>query len=148
MHQEIDKIRDKNPERIFYKKAQKIPRHQQNLIDKLHTDTGFDVICSCCLQYKCLEYCKPTTVLTHQEKRKFLVSKCALLENRSKTQHVCNICHKDIKKDRIPKRSSKSKFRFANFPDYLIKKLKKTCQLTQRKNLFCVLICVFVSLIL
>ena len=56
---------------------------------------------------------------------------CALLKNRSSGQFVCNICLNDIQKDKVPKRSKKSKFSFANFPRYLIEKLKTVCKYKQ-----------------
>ena len=51
---------------------------------------------------------------------------------------MINLCLKDIKKDRLPKRSHKNSFKFANFPDYLFKKLKKNCSFkenTSKSNL-------------
>ena len=33
-------------------------KFQKKLFDTFDTDTGFDLICSSCLQYKCMEYCK------------------------------------------------------------------------------------------
>ena len=132
MHKDIDKIRDQNPERIYYKKAKKIPRHQQILIDKLQTDTGFDIICSSCLQYKSSEYCKPISILNQQDKNKYIVKYCGLLRNRTEGQFVCNICLKDINRNKFPQRSNKNRFKFANFPNYLIRKLKKICQVRQK----------------
>ena len=102
MHQENDRIRDRYPERIYYKKSKITKKYQENLINKLYTDTGFDVICSCCLQYKSLEYCKPISTLDRRQQQKYIVKYCALLKNRSNLQHICNICLKDIKKDKIP----------------------------------------------
>ena len=84
-----------------------------------------------------MEFCKPIKTLSEEKRKKFIVKFCALLKNRSNDQHVCNICLKDIKMNKTPKRSKKSKFRFANFPTYLVEKLKTVCNLKSgslRKN--------------
>ena len=106
-------------------------RYQKKLLETFDSETGFDIICSSCLQYKSLQYCKPVTVLSLEAQRKFIFKYCALLKNRSNNQHICNMCLKVIKRNITPKRSNKSKFKFANFPRYLIKKLKKICKVKQ-----------------
>ena len=129
MHQRIDQVRDQTEARIFRKKTKDSVKYQNKLYATYSTDTGFDVFCSCCLQYKSLEYCKLVNVLSEEKKSKFIVKYSALLKNRSDDQHVCNVCLKDILKDKTPKRSKKSKFKFANFPRYLIQSLKKICKI-------------------
>ena len=49
------------------------------------------------------------------------------MKHREEGQFICNLCLKDIRKGKVPKRSHKSSFRFANFPKYLIEKLKSIC---------------------
>ena len=75
--------------------------------ETFHSDTGFDVICGSCLQYKSIQYCKQTSFLSKEKKRKCIIKKCNLLKNRSNNQFVCNLCLDDIKKDKKPKRSHK-----------------------------------------
>ena len=134
MHQNIDRKRNQTDEYKYYKKAKDNLRYQKKLYDTFDTDTGFDVICGSCLQYKSLEYCKPTSILNEELQRKYIVKHCALLQDRSSDQHVCNLCLKEIKRNKTPKRSKKSKFKFANFPKYLIQSLKKICNVNQRGN--------------
>ena len=55
------------------------------------------------------------------------VKACDLLRNRSGKFFICGSCKSDIDKDRMPKRSHKQTFKFANFPQNLIRKLKQTC---------------------
>ena len=105
------------------------------MYDTFDTDTGFDVICSSCLQYKSIQYCKPVSTLSKTKQTKFIVKYCSILKIRSKDQYVCNLCLKDIKKDKIPKRSHRSAFKFANFPRYLIQNLKKICKVKETNNL-------------
>ena len=85
------------------------------------------MICSSCLQYKSLQYCKPVSTLSKEKIKKFIVKKCSLLKNRTDGQFVCNLCLKDIKKNKKPKRSHSDCFKFANFPNYFIKNLKRKC---------------------
>ena len=63
-----------------------------------------------------------------EEKKKFIVPYSLLLKNRSEKQHVCNLCLKDIKCDKVPKRSKKCHFMFASFPSYLEEMLQRVCR--------------------
>ena len=96
------------------------------------TDTGFDVICSSCLQYKSIHYCKLVSSLSMEKRKKFIVQMCGILKNRSNEQYVCNLCLKDIREDKFPKRSHKDRFKFANFPTNFIKKLKRRCNFREQ----------------
>ena len=97
MHKKIDNIRDQKPERMYHKKVKDSLRYQKKLFETYHTETGFDAICSCCLQYKKIDYCKPVTILSEKKQHKFIVKYCTILKNRSNIQHVCYLCLKDIK---------------------------------------------------
>ena len=52
---------------------------------------------------------------------------CCLLKNRAYGQFVCNLCLKDVKKNKTPKRSHINSFKFANFPRSFVLDLKKKC---------------------
>ena len=134
MHQDIDKRRDQTEERIYYKKTKNSLRYQKKLLETFYTDTGFDVICASCLQYRNLEYCNPVSILRREKQKQFIVKYCALLKNRSEDQHVCNLCLKDIGSNKVLKRSNKNKFKFANFPKYFLEKLKKICKVKERNS--------------
>ena len=131
MHKKIDNIRYQKEERKYYINVRNNLKYQKKLFESFDTDTGFDRICSSCLQYKSMQYCKSISILNDQEKKKYIVNNCALLKNKTDDQFVCNLCLKDIKKDRVPKRNHRSSFRFANFPKYLIEKLKNICAMRQ-----------------
>ena len=145
MHKKIDQKRNKDPKRKsqlsdfeqtetrrLYVNMKNRLRYQRKLYDTFASDTGFDVICSSCLQYKSLHYCKLVSTLTKEQIKKFIVKKCNLLKNRSDQQHVCNLCLGDIKQNKFPKRSHKDHFKFANFPNNFIKKLKKRCNFKEQ----------------
>ena len=42
---------------------------------------------------------------------------------------ICTSCLAEIKKDKMPKKSHKNSFKYANFPKTLIRKLKNTCKI-------------------
>ena len=140
MHQAIDKARNqsKKRKRFFsdyeqtearrlYKKRRYDENSQSNITAKLDSDTGFDLICSCCLQYKQKEYCQDIVTLSKEIVKKFIVQDCYLIKNRTEGQFICNLCLKDVKKDVMPKRSHANKFKFADFPANFIRNLRKHC---------------------
>ena len=91
------------------------------------SDTGFEVICSGCLQYKSLQYCKTSSSLSKAKIKKFLIRRSTLLKSKIEGEYVCNLCFEDIKMDKFPKRSHKDKFKFAHFPNSFMQDLKKRC---------------------
>ena len=161
MHQEIDRIRDQLPERIAKRKAmEKIRtkrddrklksqayeatdtrRKYMNTYNKnrknnslLTTDTGFDVICFSCLQYKSRYLCKSSQSLSEEKRNKFLIKCCSILKNREEEQFVCHLCLKDINRNKIPQRSRINKFKFGNFPISFIRILKQRCKFKKRSS--------------
>ena len=86
-----------------------------------------DTICSSCLQYKQIEFCKSSTILSEEKQRKFLVKDCFLVKHKAEGQFVCNLCLKDIRNDKLPKRSQINRFKHATFPNCFIQSLKKHC---------------------
>ena len=58
---------------------------------------------------------------------KYIVNESYLLKNRTKGQFVCNLCLKDIKNNKMPKRSHANKFKFSDFPTDFIQELRKHC---------------------
>ena len=120
--------------RLHYVRNRDSLKYQRTLISSLTTDTGMDVICSSCLQYKSKQYCKLVCTLDKEKIKKFIIKKCSLLKNRSNDQFVCNLCFKDIAKDKLPKRSHRNSFKFASFPDYLIKDLRRKCSFKENRS--------------
>ena len=133
MHRVHDQVRDQEPARIKKHRETVRKAYLKKLINRFYTDTGFDLICSSCLQYKSTDYCKSINVLSHKEQKKYLISKCSIMKHREEGQFICNLCLTDIRKGKVPKRSHKSSFRFANFPKYLIEKLKSICTFKQNE---------------
>ena len=147
MHKVIDRIRNKKEYRIsqlsdyektetrrYYRNVRDQKSYQKKLFKTLATDTGFDVICSSCLHYKNKSYCKQVKSLKKKTTKKFIVKMCSLLKNRTDGQFVCNLCLKDIKKNKCPKRSHINKFKFSNFPRSFIINLKKNCSFKEDQS--------------
>ena len=93
MHKIIDRKRNKEARRrtqlSSYEKTETRRRYrnirynlkyQKKLLSTFATDTGFDVICSICLEYKSLQYCKPVSTLS-KERKFHSKKKCSLLKN-------------------------------------------------------------------
>ena len=140
MHQAIDKLRYQTMKRKqmfndyeqtetqrLYKKRKYDENAQNKLISTLDFDTGFDLICSSCLQYKHREYCQNIDTLSKELVTKYIVIYSYLVKNRTEGQFVCNLCLKDIKNNVMPKRSHANKFKFCDFPTDFIQALRKHC---------------------
>ena len=112
----------------YFKTKRDNPYYHKKILEKFYNDTGFDVPCSSCLEYKNREYCKSIELLSKDQKRKYTIKSCFLLRNRSEKRYICNLCWTDIMKNKVPKRSKKKNWRFANFPTYLFEKLRKVCK--------------------
>ena len=110
MHKRVDKIRDATINRKIrlanYEKTDKRRRYTTNkksvkireeIMKNFTTDTGFDVVCASCMQYKSLTYCKSTSLLDAEQKSKFLVRQCKYLVTKYEGYYVCNICFQKIK---------------------------------------------------
>ena len=111
----------------FTKKRKYNEYTQNKLISTLDSDTGFDLICSSCLQYKQREYCQNIDTLSKELITKYIVNYSYLVKNRTEGQFVCNLCLKDIKNHIMPKRSHANKFKFCDFPTDFIQALRKHC---------------------
>ena len=66
--------------------------------------------------------------------KRFIVNHCSLLKNRTEGKFLCNLCLNQIRQDKVPKRSCKNKFKFANFPESFILKLKQKCKFKEQQN--------------
>ena len=110
IHKKVDKKRNRRPDRkTFLQKYEQTEtrRHYTSLKNKgkyqkqleltLLTDTGFDVICASCLQYKSKSFCKLVTDDIKRKYKNFIVKSSSFLKNRNNGKFLCNICFRDIK---------------------------------------------------
>ena len=77
------------------------------------------------MQYKNAAACQDINILSAKQQRNFIIKPCDLLRNRSEKFFICNSCKLEIDKDKMPKKSHKDTFKFANFPRALITNLKQ-----------------------
>ena len=140
MNQAIDKLRNQTVKRKrmfsdyeqsetqrLYKKRKYNECTRNKLISTLDSDTGFDLICSSCLEYKQREYCQNIDTLSKDLITKYIVNYSYLVKNRTEGQFVCNLCLKDIRNDKLPKRSQINRLKHATFPISFIQSLKRHC---------------------
>ena len=140
LNKAIDRNRKNNPlriiqrsnfehtkNRIMYVKERNRKRTEKKLLETLSKETGFDLICSSCLQYKSKHHCQPVENILKTKAERYLVKFCYLLKNRSPGQYVCNLCLRDINKNKVPKRSRVNKLKYGSFPGSLIQDLKNNC---------------------
>ena len=118
--------------RRHYRNVQNKIRYQKQLIMSLKTDSGFDVICSSCLQYKSKHLCKVITRTDLFKYKKFVIRDCSLLKNRSNEKFLCNVCFNQIRIRKVPKWSKLNKIKFADYPEELIDLLKRECQVKEQ----------------
>ena len=146
MHKAIDKLRnqkesrklnlrnhDKKESRMYYIKKRNDLRYQKQLLNLLLTDTGFDAICICCLQYKNKNLCKLVQDQMKLNYGTFFVKQCYLLKKKNENQYICNMCFGQIKQGKVPKRSQVSRYKFANFPISFIHSLKRSCTFKEQQ---------------
>ena len=101
MHKDVDVIRNKSKKRKrffsdyeqtvagrLYKKRKYNEETTKKILSTLDTDTGMDIICSSCLQYKQIEFCKSSTILSEEKQRKFLVKDYFLVKHKADGQFV------------------------------------------------------------
>ena len=100
---QYDEERYEDPIRQEYLKENVKKQRQKKLLSTYVTDTGFDLICSCCLQYKSEYACKSINVLSSKQQKEYTVKKCKLLESRSEGLGICNSCLAEIKRGKRPK---------------------------------------------
>jgi hypothetical protein len=120
MHRRINRLRDKTEERKQYKQD----LHTRNFLKSVASDTGFNVICACCSEYKSRYTCTGIQVLTVSQQRKFLINK-KLVISKDGQRYICKVCRSHIKEGKIPTKSEKQQWKYANIPTYLKKTLTK-----------------------
>ena len=125
---------DETETQRYYRNVQNKKRYQRVLSSTLTKDTGFDVVCCSCLQYKNKAYCKELIGELIEKTNKFVIKMCSLLKNRTDGRFVCNVCLNDIKKNKVPKRSHINSFKYGSFPRSFILNLKQKCKFKEQNT--------------
>ena len=89
-------------------------------LKSIHTDTGFNNVCTCCNEYKSRYFCVKVTVLSEREQNKYIST---FIRSKDGKVYVCKTCRSQIALDKKPKKCGKIKTQ--NFPMFLKNHLKK-----------------------
>ena len=76
--------------------------YTKRLLKSLHTDTGFNIKCTSCAEFKSRYACVPTSVLSEDQQEVYLM-KSNILDSKDKKRYVCKTCQKSILARKLPK---------------------------------------------
>ena len=97
-------------------------RGAQNNLKSIETDTGFNVVCACCTEYKSRNVCTGVQVLSQNKQDIYLVPD---MKSKDRKTYVCRPCRKSIDANERPKKSERNRYENSNFPTFLKNHLKK-----------------------
>ena len=115
-HRKIEKKRRATKKRKDYKKDY----NTKVILKSIHTDTGFNNVCTCCAEYKSKNLCVKVTVLSESQQNKYISS---FIGSKDGKVYICKTCRSQIALDRKPKKSGR--IMTQNFPMFLKNHLKK-----------------------
>ena len=90
------------------------------------TDTGMDIICSSCIEWKSSSSCSNISILPIERITKYC-TETDLTKNSDGEFYVCNTCKLSINDDKEPKRCQKEILGLLNFPQQFMDDLEKIC---------------------
>jgi hypothetical protein len=93
-------------------------------VKSLHSDTGFNVKCTSCAEFKSRYACVGTSVLSEDQQETYLM-KSKILNSKDEKRYVCKTCQKSILFGKLPKQSERDKSQFTDFPTFFKNKLKR-----------------------
>ena len=105
-------------------------RQRNRLLNQFETDTGFEVICCCCNQFKCKNKCTKAKRLSLEEHNTYLLKDEAFNLSKDNEFYVCNICFKKIKAKNMS--SNKDMFQWSNFPKSLLQQVKERSKIDEK----------------
>ena len=65
--------------------------YTKNLLEAVHSDTGFNVICTSCAEFKSRYACVGINVLSEDQQNLYLI-KSRKLESKDNKRYVCKSC--------------------------------------------------------
>ena len=118
-HNNIDKKRDQEPKRkeehkvieTRRRKTQKRKEYTKDykmkiFLKSIYTDTGFNIVCTCCAEFKSRPLCVKVTLLTENQQNQYLTS---FIKSKDGKIYICKICRSQICSEKKPKKSGKSR---------------------------------------
>ena len=143
-HKGIDAVRDKTDERKEYKRNFEAVRNcmedrkrmrrnsaqeikSKKLLENYDIDTGFNIKCCCCLQYKGIDMGHSIEKLNEEEHSLYLLLSDFSISKDQK-YYVCVYCYRKIRQGKMKPTSQKELFLVPNIPDTLRHQLLESCQ--------------------
>ena len=94
------------------------------MLKSVNSDTGFNVICISCTEFKSRYSCTTINVLSDAQQDLYLL-KYQKLISKDKKSYVCKSCRSNISNNLLPKNSERDTLRYSDFPSFFKNKLKK-----------------------
>ena len=108
----------------------------KRLLDNLETDTGFNIICCSCNEYKsrqsCVNIIKRGTNqsrFSSEQESEFLLKDDEYNLSIDGCYYVCINCKNQILSKKKPKRNDREFLQYYDFPDELLQEVKKNVTL-------------------
>ena len=114
---QIEVYREKYKTKLALKRKEKI-------LEKLEVDTGFQVICCSCNEFKSRTSCTKANVLPLKTLEKFVLQEEMFNQSKDGNFYLCQSCRSLIKKDKMPPKNEKDLLEWASFPDNFLKKVQ------------------------
>ena len=108
------------------------------MIKEYETDTGFNVICCSCHEYKSTKSCvslseeKKKKHFTQEEESKYVIKDETFNKSIDGEYYVCRSCKDQIKSGKKPKRNDQELTQYYDFPNELLNEVKETCSPIER----------------
>ena len=102
---------------------------KRKLLKNFESDTGFEVICCSCNQWKSRNQCSKISKLTEDQQNEYLELDEGFNMSKDKKYYVCDYCIRKIKTGKAPKKGEKDFFHVADFPQSLKDQIKQSCKI-------------------
>ena len=123
LHQEVDKNRYQTEKRKEDLRRFQKNKRFENFLKSIENDTGFDVICCSCIEYKSRYACTKIAVLPTAKQKKYLIN-TKLVVSKDGKRYICKTCRSQIAQEKIPEKSEKIYLRQADIPRHLKKRIQ------------------------
>ena len=125
-----DEKRSQTDERKFQMKGVKTKAFLQSI----EKDTGFNVICVCCAEYKSRNQCTGIQVLKETQQEIYLPRDMEGLVSKDRKKYICQQCRSKIDEGKKPKKSEKEWLATSHFPTFLKNHLEKVTNYVAIRN--------------
>jgi hypothetical protein len=107
--------------------------YQRKLEKEILNDTGMDLICASCVEWKSVGSCKSISKIPNEKAVKYLIE-TELTQNSDGQYYVCETCKSSIDRNIEPKRAQKEILGFLSFPTDLKRTLEIQCKPRNEKE--------------